>query len=130
MTIKLLKGRLSSSRSNLPRPMRALAKTGTFPHDAPAIPAVPASLDLAHFIELKNRNDQVTQQTSADIGKLNETIASARKADRKKLNAALDDAQSRLKLLQAVSQAVNDLIQFVQTARTAQADTGNSRFDH
>jgi Mechanosensitive ion channel len=101
----------------------ALATTGAFPHDAPAIPTVPASVDLAHFNELKNRNDQVTRQTSADIGKLNEAIASAHKADRQKLNAALDDAQSRLKLSQAVSQAVNDLIQFVQTARTAQADT-------
>jgi hypothetical protein len=101
----------------------ALEKTGTSPHDAPATAAGPASADLAHFIELKNRNDQVTQQTSANIGKLNEKIASARKADRKNLKAALDDAQSRLELSQAVSQAVNDLIQFVQTARTAQANT-------
>src|SRR6267154_5488424 len=100
-----------------------LAKTATSAHDAPATVAGPASADLAHFVELKNRNDQVTKQTSEDIGKLNETIASARKADRKKLKAALDDAQSRLELLQAVTQAVNDLIQFVQTARTAQANT-------
>ena len=101
----------------------ALAKTGTSPHNAPATPPAPASPDLAHFIELKNRNDQVTQQTSADIGKLNEKIASARKGDREKLKAALDDAQSRLDLLHAVSQGVNDLIQFVQTARTAQDNT-------
>jgi len=101
----------------------ALAKTATSPHDAPATLAASASADLAHFIKLKNRNDQVTQQTSADIRKLNEKIASARKADRKKLKATLDDAQSRLDLTQAVSQAVNDLIQFVQTARTGQANT-------
>src|SRR5882724_5376826 len=101
----------------------ALARTATSPHDAPATATGPASADLAHFIELKNRNDQVTQQTSANIGKLSEKIASARKADRKNLKAALDDAQSRLELSQAVSQGVNDLIQFVQTARTAQANT-------
>jgi hypothetical protein len=101
----------------------ALSKTATSPRDAPATPAAPASADLAHFIELKNRNDQASQQTSEDIGNLNEKIASARKADRKKLKAALDDAQSRLELLQAVSQAVNDVIEFVQTARTAQANT-------
>jgi len=101
----------------------ALAKTATSPHDAQATLAAPASADLAHFIELKNRNDQLTQQTSEDIGRLNEKIASARKDDRKKLKAALDDAQSRLELLQAVSQAVNDLVQFVQTAETAQANT-------
>jgi hypothetical protein len=101
----------------------ALAKTAASPHDPPATLANPASADLAHFIELKNRNDKVTQQRSADIEKLNENIASARKTDRKKLKAALDDAQSRLELLQAVSQAVNNLIQFVQTARTLQANT-------
>src|SRR6266581_9588079 len=56
----------------------ALAKTASSPHDAPATLAAPASADLAHFIELRNRNDQVTQQTSEDIGKLNEKIASAR----------------------------------------------------
>ena len=101
----------------------ALAKTVTSLHDAPATPAAPTSADLAHFIELKNRNDQASQQTSEDIGNLNEKIASAGKADRKKLKAALDDAQSRLELLQAVSQAVNDVIEFVQTARTAEANT-------
>src|SRR5882724_1668105 len=101
----------------------ALAKTATSQHDAPATLAAPASADLAHFIEFKNRNDQLTQQTSENIGKLNEKIASAREADRKKLKAALDDAESRLELLQAVSEGVNDLVQFVQTARTAQANT-------
>jgi hypothetical protein len=97
----------------------ALAKT----HDAPATVEGPVSEDLAHFIDLKNRNEQVAQQTSADIRKLNERIASARKTDRNKLKAALDDAQSRLELLQAVSHAVNELIQFVQTVRTPQANT-------
>ncbi len=101
----------------------ALAKTVTSPRDVPATPAAPASADLAHFIELKNRNDQARQQASEGIGNLNEKIASARKADRKKLKAALDEAQSRLELLQAVSQAVNDVIEFVQTARTAEANT-------
>jgi hypothetical protein len=100
----------------------ALAKAAPSRRDAPATLAAPASADLAHFIELKNRNDQVTQQTSEDIGKLNEKIAPARKGDRKKLKAALDDAQGRLELLQAVSLAINDLIQFVQTARTGQGN--------
>jgi Mechanosensitive ion channel len=100
----------------------ALAETASSSHEAPATLATSASADLAHFIELKNRNDQLTKQTSEDIGRLNERIASARKDD-KKLKAALDDTQSRLELLQAVSQAVNDLVQFVQTVRTAQANS-------
>ena len=49
----------------------ALANLATSPHDAPATGGGSVSADLAHFIELKNRNDQVTQQTSVDIGKLN-----------------------------------------------------------
>jgi hypothetical protein len=101
----------------------ALAKAPGSPHDTPAIVAAPASADLAHFIRLKNRDDQLTQQTSENIKELNEKLASARKPDRRTLKAALEDAQSRLDLLQAVSQAVNDLIQFVQTAGTAQANT-------
>ena len=105
----------------------ALAKTASSAHDVATTSAAPSSVDLAHFVELKNRNDQVTQQIRADIGKLNEKIASSRKADRKKLKAALDDAQSRLELLQAVSQAVNDLIEFVQTARTAQGNAATLR---
>src|SRR3954464_5547234 len=87
----------------------ALEKTGSTVHDASTKLAAPASVDLAHFIELKNRNDEVTQQTSAEIAKLNQQIVSARNPDREKLKAALDDAQSRLELMQAVSQAVNDL---------------------
>jgi hypothetical protein len=101
----------------------ALAKAPSSPHDTPVIVAAPASADLAHFIRLKNRDDQLTQQTREKIKELNEKLASARKPDRKTLKAALEDAQSRLGLLQAVSQAVNDLIQFVQTAGTAQANT-------
>jgi mechanosensitive ion channel-like protein len=100
-----------------------LAKTPTSPRNAPVTLAAPASADLAHLSRLKNRDDELTQQTSENIRKLKEKIASARKADRKTLKAAIDDAQSRLELLQAVSPAVNDLIQFVQTAGTAQVNT-------
>src|SRR5258708_18492912 len=62
----------------------ALAKTATSPHDAPATLAGPTSAALTHFIELKNRNDQATQQTSSDIGNLNQKNASGPKTDRTK----------------------------------------------
>lgn len=81
--------------------------------------AIPS--DLAHFIDLKNRNDQASQQAIQDIEKLKQRIAPARGSDRKKLEAALDDAQSRLELLHAVSQAVNDLIGFVENIGTEEA---------
>jgi Mechanosensitive ion channel len=101
----------------------ALARTTSVP-DSPSVTspdAVPS--DLAHFIDLKNRNDQASQQTLQDIDKLRESIAAARGADRKKLEAALDDAQSRLERLQAVSQAINDLIDFAQNIGTEEART-------
>ena len=83
--------------------------------------AVPS--DLAHFIDLKNRNDQASQQAIQDIEKLKESITAARGADRKRLEATLDDAQSRLELLQAVSQGINDLIGFVQNIGTEEGRT-------
>ena len=101
----------------------ALAKTATSPHDASATLTAPVSADLVHFIELKNQNDRLALQTSEEIGQLDKKLTSVRGTDRKNLKAALDDAQSRLELLQAASQAVNDLIQFVQTTRTWQANT-------
>jgi len=101
----------------------ALATTGNVP--ATHAPADPPPSDLAHFVELKNRIDQASQGTTQDIDTLKERIAQARKADRKKVNAALDDAQSQLELLHAESQTVNDLIEFLQSLGASQARPGN-----
>ena len=105
----------------------ALVTTASSPHNAPPTPA-PAdrpTSNLAHFIELKKRSDQVSEQAFHDIDTLNEKIGAARKADRKKLQPALDDAQSRLELLHAVSQTVSDLAEFLQSVGTSQVHTGN-----
>ena len=105
----------------------ALATTASSPRNASARPgpAGPPNSDLTHFIELKNRSDQVIQQTIQDRDTLKEKISAARKADGKELNAALDEAQSRLELLHAVSQTVNDLVEFLQTVGTSETHTGN-----
>jgi Mechanosensitive ion channel len=103
----------------------ALARTTSSERDPSApTPGDPPS-DLAHFIDLKNQNDEVSQQAIQDIHTLNEKIGAARKADRKKLGAALEDAQIRLELLHAVSQTVNDLIEFAQNTGMEQGHTGN-----
>jgi len=52
-------------------------------------------------------------------------MSAARNADRTKLKAALDDAQGRLELLQAESHTVSDLIEFVQSTETGQAQIGH-----
>lgn len=77
--------------------------------------------DLAHFIELKDRSDQQREKVIQEVATLERNIGIARKADRKKLRAALDDAQSRLALMGTVSQTVAGLIEFVQSAETGQA---------
>src|SRR5580700_9859355 len=104
----------------------ALAKIAA-QHDMPstAAPADPPHSDLTHFIELKNRNDQVSQQAIQDVKALNQKMSAARNADRTKLKAALDDAQGRLELLQAESHTVSDLIEFVQSTETGQAQIGH-----
>ena len=98
-----------------------LETTASSPNKAPATPAPADPPDLAHLIELKNRSDQVSQKAIRKIDTLNQKLAVARMANRKNLNAALDDAQSRLDLAHAVSQTVNGLIEFVQSIGTSQA---------
>jgi hypothetical protein len=81
----------------------------------------PPPADLAHFIELKNRNDHLSQQAIEAIKNLDEKLNRAKGADRRKLKAAEEDAQTRLQLLDAVAHGLNDLVEFVQTPGEGQA---------
>jgi len=90
----------------------------TTPSDSP-----PA--DLAHFIELKNRNDQRRQQAIEEIKNLDNTLNRAKGSDRRKLKAAEEDAQTRLQLLDAVAQGLNDLVEFVQSPGEGQSYSGH-----
>jgi hypothetical protein len=96
----------------------ALATTAAFPRNELATSAHSntSSSDLARFIALKNQTDAASQKATQDINTLKKKIAKARGADRKKLQAALDEAASRSELLQAGSQSINGLVEFVQSA--------------
>jgi small-conductance mechanosensitive channel len=85
----------------------------------------PPSADLAHFIELKKRNDERSQQAMNEIKSLEERLNRTNGADRGKLKAAEEDAQTRLHLLDAVAQGLNDLVEFVQSPSEAQAQSGH-----
>ena len=91
---------------------------GTRPSDS-------SPADLAHFIELKNRNDQLSQQAIEEIKNLDNTLNRARGADRRKLKAIEEDAQTRLRLLDAVAQGLNDLVEFVQSPGEGQSRSGH-----
>ena len=82
-------------------------------HGRPAS-AEPPPADLAHFIELKNRNDRLSQEATEELKNLDKRLNRAKGTDRRKLQAAKEDAQTRLNLLDAVAQSLNDLVEFVQ----------------
>jgi hypothetical protein len=88
-------------------------------------PSHPPSADLAHFIELKNRNDQLRQQAIEEINDLDKRLNKNKGADSRKLKAAEEDAQTRLQLLNAVAQGLNDLVEFVQSPGEGQAQSGH-----
>jgi hypothetical protein len=85
----------------------------------------PPPADLAHFIELKKQNDQLTQEEMQEINTLDKRLKTAKGADRGKLQSAEDDAQTRLQLLDAVAQGLKDLLEFVQGAGEQQARRGH-----
>jgi len=85
----------------------------------------PPPADLAHFIELRKRNDELSQQAMKEINNLDQRLNRANGADREELKAAEEDAQTRLHLLDAVAQSLNDLVEFVQNPSEAQAQSGH-----
>jgi hypothetical protein len=101
----------------------ATLATAPSPHDGPT-PSYPSSSDLAYFIELKNRNDQVRREAIQEVETLNKKTARAKNSGRQKLKATLEDAEGRLQLLEAFAQTINDLIGFVETSHAGQAHAG------
>jgi hypothetical protein len=102
----------------------ATLATATSPHDGPTLSDPPSS-DLAYFIELRNRNDQVRREAIQEVETLNKKIARAKNSERQELQAALEDAEGRLQLLEAFTQTINDLIGFGESSRAGQAHDGN-----
>jgi hypothetical protein len=85
----------------------------------------PPPADLAHFMELKNRNDRISQQAIEEIKGLDQKMNTAKGIERGKLKAAEEDAQTRLQLLNAVAQGLDDLVEFVQTRGGGEAQSGH-----
>ena len=103
----------------------AMLQTSAAPLHAGTTSSHPPSADLAHFVELKNRNDQLSQQAMKEIKNLDKRLNRAQGADRRKLEAAEEDAQTRLQLLNAVAQGLNDLVEFVQSPSEGQTQSGH-----
>ena len=87
-------------------------------------PSDPSTPDLAHFMELKNRNEQVRRKAIQEVETLNKQIVLTKSPERQELKAALDNAEGRLQLLEAFAQTLNDLIVFVESSRAGQGHAG------
>jgi small-conductance mechanosensitive channel len=85
----------------------------------------PSPPDLAHFIELRNRNEQLRQQAVQEIQDLGSRRNKPRDADHSKLKELKEGAQTRLQVLDAVGQGLNELVDFVQNSAEGQARKGH-----
>jgi Mechanosensitive ion channel len=72
-----------------------------------------SSPDLAQFLIWQNNAELASRQARQEIEDIREKLLRARGADRRKLQAALDTAQSRVAVLQAGSATLQQLVEFV-----------------
>src|SRR5579884_3000583 len=72
--------------------------------------------ELAHFLDLQKNDELASQQAKQQIEEINAKLLTARRAERRNLQAALDATQSRLDLLQAGLTSLRDVIEFVRTS--------------
>lgn len=75
-----------------------------------------SSPELAQFIQLENNTELAARQASQQIEEIKKKLLTARGADRRRLQVALDATQSRLDLLQAGLVSLRELVEFVRTA--------------
>ena len=76
------------------------------------------SPDLGRILELERQTDQAHEKAKQEVETLTRELAIAHGADRARLKVALDDAQSRLGLIDSGVKTVHGLVQFVQSADT------------
>jgi small-conductance mechanosensitive channel len=73
-----------------------------------------SSPDLVQFLQWQSTAELASRQASQEIEDIRKKLLSARGADRRKLQAALEAAQSRVTVLQAGSATLQQLVEFVR----------------
>ena len=76
--------------------------------------ATGSSPDLAQFVQLENNAELGEQQATEEIEAIQKKLQTARGAEGRKLQAALDATQSRLDVLQAGLATLRQLVEFVR----------------
>jgi hypothetical protein len=89
----------------------------TFSAGSPQEKTVASSLspDLAQFVQSENRAEGAARQASQQLEDIKEKLLTARGAERRRLQAALDATQSRVQVLQAATAMLQQLVEFTQS---------------
>lgn len=85
-----------------------------------------SSPDLAHFVQLESNADSASRQANQEVETIKNKLVTARGAERRTLQAALDVTQRRLELLQAGAASLRELVEFVQATGGRQSDLASS----
>ncbi len=93
-------------------PMSAQGPTG----NATIAAETSSSADLAHFIPLQKKSQDAIEKATQEVDILKRKAEKARRKDRRQLQAALEEAQSRLEFLKAGSQRIHDILEFLHAS--------------
>lgn len=103
----------------------ALQATDTVsPDGLSAIPDTSSS-DLQHFVRMRKAYVAEAAKAQSDLDSLQKNLARAHLADRKRLEAAIADTKSRLDILQAQSNQLQSLVEFVRTTGNSESLNGD-----
>ena len=93
----------------------SLATTAQGPHPTQGggIPNALSS-DSLHLVQMEVKSEAESKRAEEDLKSIKTKLATARRADRKKLEAESADAQTRLTLLQARSKSLLNLVDLIQ----------------
>src|SRR6476646_214939 len=73
-----------------------------------------SAADLAYFVQLQSNIDLAGKQASQQIEEIKKSLPIAHRAERRRLQAALEATQSRVAVLQSASATVQQLVDFVR----------------
>ncbi len=85
------------------------------------------SSDSLHLVQMEVKSEAESKKAEEDLKSIKTKLATARRADRKKLEAESADAQTRLTLLQARSKSLLNLVDLIQANDVNQPQRTNFR---
>jgi hypothetical protein len=79
--------------------------------------------DFQHLVVMEAQSQSEAQQAASDLKSIMQKRLMASRADRKKLDVEIDDAQGRLTLLQAISTSLQNLLNYARATDTGRTET-------